>query len=628
MCGITGYWSPNAKAPESGMLKRMNNALRRRGPDGEGQFEAPGVGLAMRRLSIIDLEGGWQPIYNEDRSVVVVMNGEIYNYRALTEKLIGLGHRFSTHSDTEVLVHLYEEYGIDFVKYLEGMFAFALWDKTKRRLMLVRDRLGIKPLFFSFEKGLLLFGSEIKALLASNLVSKGLDVDALDDLFAFNFIPAPRTIYHSVRKLAPGHMLITEGTEYSIGAWWQLPKEPANKLDLNDYAVEIVEDTLWKAVESHMVSDVPVGAFLSGGIDSGLITAFASEIAGKPIPTFTMGFASGGKAFLDERVYAQEIAKEYGCDHHEFEVSPDVREIFPDIVQAFDEPFADDSVIPSYYVSKLASEKLKVALTGLGGDELFAGYRRHAGIRLDERLGWVGTALRGALALPVRAVPEAWARSDAIDHLKRFTRGGGSRAERYAGFMTALPALQRHALYSDSVRKHLSESDFNPVKAYFESMPSGSALRRALHSDCAVYLPDDVLTLTDRLSMWHSLELRVPFLDRTVVETAAEVPDSALITGKEQKYILRRIAERWLPPSILSHRKQGFEAPMGAWLRGPLLPFFDERVNEQTVTASGLLHWPAIKSLRDAHVAGRAKNSKVLFATLMLMGWFEQYEQM
>lgn len=625
MCGITGYWSPRGKSLQEGILRRMNEALRRRGPDGEGRFEAPGIGLAMRRLSIIDLNGGWQPIYNEDRSVVVVMNGEIYNYKALTEKLKAAGHTFSTNSDTEVIVHLYEEYGLDFLKHLEGMFAIALWDKNRKRLVLARDRLGIKPLYFSFDNGLCLFGSEIKALLASGQINKGIDVEALDDLFAYNFIPAPRTIYNSIRKLSPGHMLLAEGEEYSIGAWWSLPNEAPRKLDLNDYAVEIVEDVLWKAVESHLVADVPVGAFLSGGIDSGIITAFAAKITEKPISTFTMGFASSGRAFLDERSYAREIANEYGCDHHEFEVSPDLQDIFPEIIRAFDEPFADDSVIPSYYVSKLASEKLKVALTGLGGDELFGGYRRHAGIRLDERLGWIGAVARTALALPARAVPESWARSDAIDHLKRFTSGGGSRAERYAGFMTALPNVRRHALYSEAVRKHLSETSFNPIKTHFENMPSGSALRRALRADLAVYLPDDVLTLTDRLSMWHSLELRVPFLDRSVVEVAAEVPDHALISGKEQKYILRRIAERWLPPSILSHRKQGFEAPMGAWLRGPLLPFFDAHVNEVTVKESGLLDWTSVKALRDAHIAGRAKHSKTLFAALMLLGWHAEY---
>jgi asparagine synthase (glutamine-hydrolysing) len=627
MCGIAGFWLPANQHVPPGTLKRMNDALLRRGPDGEGLFEEGGVGLAMRRLSIIDLTGGWQPIYNEDRSVVVVMNGEIYNYQRLARTLKERGHRFSTASDTEVLVHLYEEHGDALVDHLEGMFAFALWDIRRRRLLVARDRLGIKPLYFTFQGGALLFASEIKALKASGKVRLDIDPVALDDLFTYNFIPAPRSIYRDIRKLKPGHRMTIEANgELAIDAYWSLPREPAQKLPNDASTIEVIEGALRDAVESHLVADVPVGSFLSGGVDSGLITAFAARISGKPISTYTIGFASSGNAFLDERVYARELASRYGCTHHEFEITPDVAAIFNEIVCAFDEPFADDSVIPSYYVSQFAARELKVALTGLGGDELFGGYRRHAGIRLDEKLGAAASFTRAALALPVRLIPEMLARSDAIDHVKRFVRGGGSRAERYAQFMSALPVAQRHALYSDRVRSDLLEAGepANLIRTCYEELPSGSALRRALHADAAVYLPDDVLTLTDRLSMWHSLELRVPFLDRNLVELAARLPDTLWIDGKHQKAVLRDIAGRWLPASILTHRKQGFEAPMGAWLRGPLLPFFDARVNERTVTDSGLLHWPTIKALRDEHVAGRHKHSKTLFAALMLMGWAQQ----
>ena len=627
MCGITGFWLPPNHSVPQGTLKRMNDALRRRGPDGEGFFEQDGVGLAMRRLSIIDLTGGWQPIYNEDRSVVVVMNGEIYNYQSLARSLKERGHRFSTASDTEVLVHLYEEHGDALVDHLEGMFAFALWDFRRRRLLIARDRLGIKPLYFAFHGGALFFGSEIKALKASGQVRLEVDPVAIEDLFTYNFIPAPRSIYRDIRKLKPGHRITVEANgELAIDAYWSLPREPERKLTLQDGALKVIEDALHDAVESHLIADVPVGSFLSGGVDSGLITSFAAKISGKPISTYTIGFAASGNAFLDERGYARQIASRYGCQHHEYEITPDVAAIFEEIVSAFDEPFADDSVIPTYYVSQFAARELKVALTGLGGDELFGGYRRHAGIHLDERLGVAGTITRAALALPVSLIPQSLARSDAIDHLKRFVRGGGSRAERYAQFMAALPATERHALYSDRVRSGLLEAGepANVIRTHYEELPQGSALRRALHADAAVYLPDDVLTLTDRLSMWHSLELRVPFLDRKLVELAAQLPESLWIDGKHQKTILRMIAEKWLTPDILNHRKQGFEAPMGAWLRGPLLPFFDAKVNERTVMDSGLLNWPAIKALRDEHVAGRHKHSKPLFAALMLMGWAQQ----
>ena len=628
MCGITGYWlTPNQQVP-AGTLKRMNDAITRRGPDGEGFFEDGRVGLAMRRLSIIDLAGGWQPIYNEDRSVVVVMNGEIYNYQSLARALKERGHHFATASDTEVLVHLY-------VRSTRrcpggssgGHVCFSLlWDVARRRLLIGRDRLGIKPVYYSARGGSLFFASEIKSLRASGQVPLEVDPAAIDDLFTYNFIPAPRSIYRDIRKLKPGHRIAVEADgQIKVEPYWRLPREPDQKLRLEDGALEVIEGAFRDAVESHLIADVPVGAFLSGGVDSGLVTAFAAKISGKPISTYTIGFSASGNAFLDERVYARELADRYGCKHHELEVTPNVEAIFDEIVNAFDEPFADDSVIPSYYVSQFAARELKVALTGLGGDEMFGGYRRHAGIRLDERLGMAGSITRAALALPVRMIPQSLARSDAIDHMKRFVRGSGSRAERYAQFMAALPVMERHALYSDRVRTGLAEAGTpaNVIRASYDELPVGSALRRALYADAAVYLPDDVLTLTDRLSMWHSaLELRVPFLDRNLVELAARLPDSLWIEGKHQKVILRKIAERWLPASILNHRKQGFEAPMGAWLRGPLLPFFDAKVNERTVTDSGLLNWPAIKALRDERpVAGRHKHSKTLFATLMLMGW-------
>ena len=623
MCGICGYWTPPTAPLPSGALKAMNATLARRGPDGEGYFEADGIGLAMRRLAIIDLEGGWQPIYNEDRSVVVVMNGEIYNYRQLRQDLLGRGHRLSTSSDTEVLVHLYEDYGDDLASHLEGMFAFALWDLKKRRLLIVRDRLGIKPLYYAYDGGRTLFGSELKAVLAPGVVRTELDPVALDEYFTLNFIPAPRSIYKAVRKLPPAHRMTIEpdGTR-RITRYWSLPAEQTESISIED-AEPIIEQALRSAVNSHLVSDVRVGAFLSGGIDSGLIVAMAAEASGDPLSTYTIGFGAAGKTILDERVYAREIAAKYGCRHHEFEVQPDVAAIFDDIITAFDEPFADDSVIPSYYVSQLAAQDLKVALSGLGGDELFAGYRRHAGIALDERLGLAGDIARAVLSGPASLVPESWARSDIVDHLKRFVRGRGRRSERYAGFLAALPAMARRSLYSDTLRRALSDASAQDdiIIRAFESPASGSALRRALTVDMNFYLPDDVLTLTDRLSMWHSLELRVPFLDRALVETAWTLPESAILDGGRQKVVLRNIARRLLPASIIHHRKQGFEAPMGAWLRGPLLGFFDKRVNQQTVEATGLLDWAAIRALRDAHVSGREKHSKLLFALLSFLAW-------
>lgn len=604
----------------------MNAQLARRGPDGGGVFEEPGLGIAMRRLSIIDLGGGSQPIFNEDRSIAVVMNGEIYNYRTLRSQLLQRGHRFSSASDTEVLVHLYEDHGPNLVRFLEGMFAFAIWDRSRGRLLIARDRLGIKPLYYAAHNNSLIFASEIKSLLAFGGIDTTLDYAALDQYFSFNYIPAPRSIYASVRKLPAGSLMdVARDGTYTISRYWSPPEAPARGLGARE-SLTAVASALDSAVESHLVSDVPVGAFLSGGIDSGLIVAIAAQKLGKPLCTFTIGFRNSGRTFLDERPFAREIAQRYGCDHHEIEVDPDVAGIFNDILMAFDEPFADDSVIPSYYVSQVARTHVKVALSGLGGDELFAGYRRHLGIAIDERMSRSTAILRALLRGPAQWIPEAWATDDLVDHVKRFVRGGGTPAQRYSDFVHAQSPDHRRAMYSQRFRSLLapSEADNDVVARAFAEPRRGTALQRALHADLMTYLPDDVLTLSDRLSMWHSLELRVPFLDRHLLETSLRIPDRQKIRGLQQKYALREIAKDLLPASVINHRKQGFEAPMGSWLRGPLREFLERHVNERTIREQDLLDWPVIKRLKDEHLEGTHKHSKVLFSVLTICAWMDK----
>jgi asparagine synthase (glutamine-hydrolysing) len=624
MCGITGFIDFAGTLTEAD-LRRMNATISRRGPDGEGYLFADGVGLAMRRLAIIDIDGGWQPVFNEDKSVAVVFNGEIYNYRQLRKSLIERGHTFRTSSDTEVIVHLYEEHGDAFTTYLEGMFAIALWDSRKRRLVLARDRLGIKPLYIARMDDGIIFGSELKAVLASGKVDRAVNWNAVDQYFAYTYIPAPMSIYAGVCKLLPAHQVsIGEREEYRESCYWTLPQHDDRRGSMEELETE-VEQALLSAVESHMISDVPVGAFLSGGVDSSVIVAMMTRFAESPVQAFTVGFSRTDARFIDERVHARELAKRYGLKHVEIEVTPDVAGILPEIVEAFDEPFADDSVIPSYYVSQATSRAVKVAMTGLGGDELFGGYKRHLGVNLSGYYRRLPESLRKRGVAPLaRLLPEG--RGDSVDHLKRFVQATGDDvAAQYRDYLTTQSWAERRQLYGLEVGKRIDASQTERVATdYFRHAKSTYSLERALRTDLALYLPDDILTLTDRLSMWHSLELRVPFLDRQLVEIASRLPPSAKIRGFTQKRILRSIARRWVPESILNHRKQGFEAPMGTWLRGPLLPLFDEVASPQNLQQSAVFNSAFVRRLRNEHVGGVRKNSKVLFCLLMFLQWAQQ----
>ena len=628
MCGICGFLSPAGWSSDT--LQKMNDVIFRRGPDGAGSLHNGPVGLAMRRLAIIDVAGGAQPVYNEDRSVAVVFNGEIYNFKALREGLRARGHEFRTNSDTEVIVHLYEERGADLVRELEGMFAFALWDARQETLLLARDRLGIKPLFIAQLPGGLLFGSEMKSLLATGLVPMDLDWQALDAFFTYTFIPAPRTIYRAITKVPPG-TTITVGYkgELRTRRYWEVPdlapvvRSPAEW-------VTRVEAGLKRAVHSHLVSDVPVGAFLSGGIDSGLMVAMMAAASERPVETFTVGFADAGSSFIDERAYARMIAQRYRLNHHEISVEPHVGEIIEDIVAAFDEPFSDDSVIPSYYVSQVAARFVKVALTGLGGDELFGGYRRHLGVRMGDAYARAPRWLREGLMDPaIRRIPEPKTSSDLVDHLKRFSRASSlSASRRYQDYMSTLPPSERSRLYARDVAGHVDSMATAAILTdTFDGFHHGTSVERALKTDLRWYLPDDILTLTDRLSMWHSLELRVPYLDHRFVEDVMTVPASLKIRGLTQKHVLKKIAAKWLPAPVISHRKQGFEAPMGRWLRGPLKTMMQDTLAADAIAAAGILNSSEVERLKHEHLSGTRKHSKLLFSLLMFQLWHTKHRQ-
>jgi len=602
----------------------MNDRITRRGPNGTGHFYDGSVGLAMRRLAIIDLHGGGQPIFNEDRSVCVVLNGEIYNYRQLRASLEAKGHRFYTASDTEVIVHLYEEYGAGLAVHLEGMFAFALWNVTTRTLLLCRDRLGIKPLYIAKTDAGWIFGSEIKCLLASGAVSTEMDFQALDEYLTYTNVPCPRTIYRDIRQLPPGVTLSCRADGFAeYATFWRLPQETDASLSEAQWHAKS-ETALRDAVESHLVSDVPVGAFLSGGVDSGLLVGMMAEILGPRVETFTVGFGGAGSSFVDERIHARALAERYGLNHHEIDVTPNFEEIISEIITAFDQPFADDSVVPTYYVAKFAASRVSVALTGLGGDELFGGYRRHLGVKLAEHYANVPRWLRESVIQPmVQALPESASSSDTVDHLKRFVRAASSEAPaRYQDSMASLQWSERAELYKPDVHRRMSASQTERIiSAPFSEGNVSSGIERALRTDQQTYLMDDVLTLSDRLGMWHSLEVRVPFLDHRLVELVARMPADLKIRGFQQKYLLKKIAERWLPRDMIYRKKQGFEAPMGIWLRGPLLPFFDSVMTRRAIEQGGLFEFDAIRKLRDEHVSRQKKHSKILFSLLMFQLW-------
>ncbi len=626
MCGICGFCA-NGSVLGADDLARMNRSITHRGPDEGGQHLEPGVGLAMRRLSILDLTGSHQPLANEDESVWVVYNGEIYNYRQLREDLVARGHTLRTEGDTEVLVHLYEEYGTEMVQHLRGMFAFALWDRNTQTLVAARDRLGIKPLFWARSGETLIFGSEIKCIREAGLVDLDIDWQAVDEFLTYTYVPAPRTIHRHIHKLPAGHRLIARAGDVRVERYWDVDFSTKDVHAVDQWQ-ELAEQKLLDAVDSHLVSDVPLGAFLSGGIDSSLVVAMMSKsLGGAPVSTFTMGFAGASAAIRDERPYARMLGDHYPTDHHEFEVEPDFSDILDAIHSAFDEPFADDSIIPTYYISKLTRQKVKVALSGLGGDELFGGYHRYRGFLLSRVYGRMPRGLHRGLVDPlVQLLPEPRGGSDQIDHLKRFSRSASLPPDqRYLGYVSSLDASERRALYRDELRRRIdTDRTAEVITGPFNACASDDILDRAFYTDLKTYLPDDILALSDRLSMWHSLEIRVPLIDHELTEFAARMPSNLKVRRDATKVLLRSIAEKWLPREIVHHRKQGFESPMAAWMRGDLREEIRGVLLDPAIDAMGLFDTAEIERRFEAHQSGRQKNNKILLSLYMLFTWIKR----
>ena len=629
MCGIAGIHAlrESGSGIDASVVEAMNASLYHRGPDSGGLYEDAGrVALAMRRLAIIDVEGGRQPISNEDDSVWVVMNGEIYNFAELRRDLESRGHRFESRTDTEVLVHAYEEFGDDFVTKLRGMFAFALWDTRRRRLLLARDRVGIKQLFYAVVGDQLLFGSEIKALLEHPGLERRLRPSAVNHFLTFLYVPEPMTMFEGIHELRAGHVLVAERGQLEARCYWRLRYQEDESLGIGE-AAEGLRAQLDEAVRIRLMSDVPLGGFLSGGIDSGSVVALMAKHSTTPVKTFSIGYATGGEAF-DERVYARELATRYQTDHHEFAMSPDVVELVPRLVRAFDQPCADSTAIPTWYLCEYTRRHVTVALSGLGGDEVAAGYERHRGAVLGERLQWIPHWVSRSLISPlVERLPDPRDASPWIQRAKRFARTLEEPFdERYFGLLCQFSRSLRGELLSADFGEQIDlDEPRDHFRSCLEEVRDADPLNRALFADLKLYLPGDLLTLTDRMSMVHSLEARVPFLDHHLLEFAARIPARLKLRRMERKHVLKRAVKDLLPPSFLQRRKMGFSAPLAVWFRNELRDFVEDTLSEAELASSGVFRHSTVRRLLDDHFARRANYDNQIWALLSFTRWHREY---
>jgi asparagine synthase (glutamine-hydrolysing) len=627
MCGITGF----AGFRDDALLGRMNGRLVHRGPDDDGVYTGDRISLAMRRLSIIDLAGGRQPIANEDGTIRVVFNGDIYNYRELREGLIAKGHRFSTQSDTEVIVHLYEEHGDAFVDHLQGMFAIALADLGDGSLRLVRDRVGMKPLYYLERGGKLLFASELKALLEWEGASKAIDPQALAAYLTFLYVPSPMTIFEGIRKLPAGHLLRWRNGQVSMSQYWEVPcpdqRRPAGHF--NDYLEEL-RRRLRESVESHLVSDVPLGLFLSGGLDSGAIAALMARASAGPIKTFSIGYGQEAGSY-NELDGARLIAAHVGSEHQETIVQPEIARLLPQLVYHLDEPFADSSLIPTYLVAKAARGNVTVALAGVGGDELFGGYPRYLGARLAARYERLPRWARSAAANLTAKLPESTRSRNLPGWIKRFLAGGLlSERERYLSWISFYNQQELDQLLTKEMKRAVDPGRLWERHRRFYDHPSFGAgdlelTQRLFSVDLQTYLADDLLMMGDKMSMAASLELRLPWCDHRLVEFAATIPESVKFRGGRLKGLFREAIRGWLPPAILARPKQGFMAPVARWLQHELKPLTHDLLSEATLRKRGYVEPSTVRRLLAQHETGRRNLSDQLFALLMLELWHRIY---
>ena len=623
MCGIAGYVGD---APAA-LLPRMLGLLRHRGPDADGQHVEKGVGLGMTRLAIIDLVTGQQPMASADGRRHVVFNGEIYNFRDLRARLEAAGRPFTTRSDTEVILAAYERFGDACVEHLRGMFAFALWDGHRRRLLIARDRLGKKPLYYWQGDGLVLFASEIKALLCHPAVSRSVDWDALHHYLAFGYTPADRSMFAGIAKLPPGHLLHVEPTGVMKStAYWSLPDGSKVERMTPEGARRLVRYELREAVRLRLESDVPLGVFLSGGIDSSAIVASAREVTSGRLSTFTMGFGPAAPSF-DELPYARQVAERFATDHHEEVLEPAIADVLPSIVRHFDEPFADSSALPTFMVAQATARHVKVALSGIGGDEAFAGYPRYLGLRVSEVVARWPRGLRTlATGAARRLLPGSETSSNWGDRLRRFAAGVEQPPfERYLSWTRFFTEEDLEGLVAPAVQACWRAPIDSAHREAWAGRGHDDPVDGAFRVDLQTYLPDDLLMMADRMSMAHSLELRAPFCDHRLIERSLDIAPRVKLPGVNLKGLLRGAFADVLPPTVVRRRKQGFMIPLARWLRTDLRPLMEQLLARDVVAARGLFAPAAVDALIQEHLRGRQTHADRLWALMMTELWIREY---
>ncbi|MEE9270004.1 MAG: asparagine synthase (glutamine-hydrolyzing) [Candidatus Krumholzibacteria bacterium] len=617
MCGIAGIVNSDPDRPAAAeTLQRMCKAIDHRGPDDSGTWVEGGTGLGMTRLSIIDVAGGSQPIHNEDRTVWIVYNGEIYNHRELRADLERRGHSFYTQSDTETIVHLYEEFGTDCVLHLRGMFAFAIWDRNRKRLFLARDRLGIKPLHYLRDAHKFLFGSEIKSILEHTNVPREMHPPSLVTYVAYGYVPDPLTMFEGIHKLPPAHTLEYENGQTTIRQYWDVRFEVGDPQPEAFY-VEKLLDILSEAVKLRLMSEVPLGAFLSGGTDSSMVVALMAQHMSQPVKTFSIGFE---KDEYNELGYARKVAEHFGTDHHEEIVRPDAENVVLDLVRQFDEPFADSSAIPMYYVSRTARKHVTVALSGDGGDELFAGYLRYVDDSRTRLANHVPAALRDPVLLGLAGLlPEGY---PGVNFLRNLS---GNTDQQYLRRMSKGITTAHENILSDEIRERLKTTDPSPVMMnHLASVEALDDLSRRQYLDTKTYLPGDILTKVDRTSMMVSLEARVPILDHHLVEFAATIPPELKLRGTTTKYIFKKAAERLLTREMIYRPKKGFAVPIKFWLRQEWTGLSADLVLGPRALARNNFRREYLERVMNEHSSGRRDNSSIIWALMVLELWFRE----
>lgn len=617
MCGICGtlHFDPAYQVQES-EVRRMAHPIIHRGPDDEGFYLNNNIGLGFRRLSIIDLHSGHQPLTNEDGTIWIIFNGEIYNFKELRKDLEAKGHRFKTHTDTETIVHLYEEYGTECVKKLRGMFGFAIWDDRHKKLFCARDRFGIKPFFYYIDGSRFLFGSEIKNILQADDVSREIDINVMDYYLTYGYTPIDETIYKKIKKLEPAHTLeIKAGGEPVIKRYWDINFEPDDSISEDEWC-ELIENKLKESIEMRMVSDVPLGAFLSGGIDSSSVVALMSQFSEQPIKTFSIGFK---EAAFNELPYARDVAAMYKTDHHEKIVEPESIELLPKLVSAYDEPFADSSAIPTYYVSKFAREYVTVVLSGDGGDELFAGYDHYPMAHKIQKYNMLPDAIsKNVFGALHRAIPAKVKGKGITYYLSR-------PKDSVSAYISKFHQTEREKLYKPNFWNAIKN---NPSESYKEEILRAGSSKDLIFQmqelDIRTWLVDDILTKVDRVSMQNSLEARVPILDHEFAELSFKIPTKYKLKGKSTKYILKKAMRKYLPDSILFHKKQGFGVPLKLWFKSDLNDYMNDRLMSKNSPLYEFLEPTYVKKIIHDHQTGMRDFNFKIWTLLFLDEWLNQ----